>query len=77
MMKLDKSSKTWMLVLGGIVAVAASAYAAKRIQTYLAWREEEEYQENQEKIEEYEDYVHSNGRKRKKWWGAKALSPRN
>jgi hypothetical protein len=76
-MKLDKSSKTWMLVLGGIVAVAASAYAAKRIQTYLALREEEEYQENQEKIEEYEDYVHSNGRKRKKWWGGRALSPRN
>ena len=72
MMKVNKNTKTWMLVVGGVLAVAASAYAAQRLRVYLAWREEEDYQENERKIEQYEDYVHSNGgRKRKRWWGGK------
>ena len=66
MMKLEKSTKGWMWFLGGVVAVAASAYAAKRIQTYLAWREEEDYQANERKIQQYEDYVHANGGKRRR-----------
>jgi len=65
-MKIDKSTKTWMWILGGVVGAATAAYAAKRIQTYLAWREEEEFQANDRKIQRYEDYVHANGGKRRR-----------
>ena len=65
-MKIVKSSKSLFWVVGGLVAVAASAYAAKRIQVWMAWREEEEIQETERQIEEYEEYVHANGGKRRK-----------
>ena len=56
-----KNKSTLFWVLGGAAAAAASIYAAKRIQVYLAWREEQELEETNRQIEQYEDYVHSNG----------------
>ena len=56
-----KKSSTVFWIVGGVAAVAASAYAAKRLQTYLAWREEKELEEAKEQIDRYESYVHANG----------------
>lgn len=65
-----KDSNTWLWVVGGVVAAAAAAYAVKRVNVWLAWQEERDFQDTDRKIEEYEDYVHSNGHKRKRWfWG--------
>ena len=66
MMKILKGSKSLFWVVGGLVAVAASAYAAKRLQVWIAWREEDDLQETEREIEEYEQYVHANGGKRRK-----------
>lgn len=72
-MELDKKdSKAWMWMIGGVVAAAAAAYAVKRIQVYMAWQEEREFQGIEDKIEQYDDYVHSNGHKRKRWWWSRS-----
>ncbi|MEA2553245.1 MAG: hypothetical protein QOJ65_1421 [Fimbriimonadaceae bacterium] len=76
-MKLEKKdSKTLLWVVGGIVAVAASAYAAKRIHGWMAWQEEREFQDTDRKIEQYDDYVHANGHKRRRWWWGRSLVTR-
>jgi hypothetical protein len=61
-----KKPSTIVWVVGGVAALAASAYAAKRLQTYLAWREEKDLEETKREIDRYEAYVHANGGKKKK-----------
>lgn len=58
-------------ILGGVAAAAASAYAIRRVMVWLAWREEQEFNETERQIEQYEDYVHANGHKRRRWWWGK------
>ena len=60
-----KSKSTIFWVVGGVAAVAASAIAARRLQNWLAWREEKELEDAKEEIDRYEAYVHANGGKKK------------
>lgn len=58
------SSILW--IVGGVAAAAASAYAVKRLQVWLAWRDEKDLEEANQQIERYEAYVHANGGKKRK-----------
>jgi len=57
--------KSILWVVGGIAAVAASAYAVQRLRVWMAWRDEEEFEETEREIERYDAYVHSNGGKKR------------
>jgi hypothetical protein len=66
-----KNKSTIFWVVGGVAAAAASAYAVRRLQTWLAWRDEKELEETNDQIERYEAYVHANGGKKRTTRNAK------